>query len=74
MSQCLQPANDVITDLFEKEWHTETTVEPDDEGYAYFKGFYGDYTATVNGKEQIISAVKAIQTYPNGTKRIELQL
>ena len=47
-----KPAYYVFKNLFEKEWHTEAEVTTDEEGFALFKGFYGDYTAKieVNGK------------------------
>ncbi len=69
-----KPAYYVIKDLFEKEWHTEVSLETDEEGKAYFSGFYGDYTVIVDGKEYVINAVKSIQSYPDGTKKIEIEI
>ena len=47
-----KPAYYKIKELFEKRWHTEAEVVSDREGYAAFKGFYGEYDITVeNGGE-----------------------
>ncbi len=47
-----KPSYYTFKELFEKEWHTEAEVRTDGEGFALFKGFYGDYTVIVeaNGK------------------------
>ena len=50
------------------------SVETDSEGRAYFKGFYGDYSAVINGTEYTISAVKSMQKYPDGTGSIMIEL
>lgn len=42
-----KPAYYTFKNLFEKEWHTEEEVVTDAEGFALFKGFYGDYTVKV---------------------------
>ena len=36
--------------LVHEEWHTELELTTDAEGYVNFRGFYGDYTADVNGE------------------------
>ena len=36
--------------LFTEEWHTEEELVTDENGFASFRGFYGDYTADVEGK------------------------
>ena len=36
--------------LFNEEWHTEEELVTDEQGFVRFRGFYGDYTASV-GKE-----------------------
>ncbi len=69
-----KPAYFAIKDLFEKEWHTEAEVETDENGCAYFKGFYGNYVATVNGKEYEIRALKGLPTDGKCTKRIQIKL
>ena len=48
-----KPAYYTFKNLFEKEWHTETEVATDAEGFALFKGFYGEYEAIVevNGEK-----------------------
>lgn len=37
--------------LFCEEWHTDLTLTTDEEGFVSFRGFYGDYTALLDGKE-----------------------
>ena len=48
-----KPAYYTFKNLFEKEWHTEAEVSTDAEGFALFKGFYGEYDVTVevNGEK-----------------------
>ena len=36
--------------LFTEEWHTEAELTTDENGEITFRGFYGDYTAEMNGK------------------------
>lgn len=36
--------------LFTEEWHTEAELITDENGEITFRGFYGDYTAEMNGK------------------------
>ncbi len=69
-----KPAYYAIKELFEKEWHTETEIETDGEGRAYFKGFYGDYFAEIKGKKYDISTRKSMCGYVDGTKHIEVKL
>lgn len=47
-----KPAYYVIRDLFEKRWHTDTTVGANERGVAAFCGFYGKYDVEIvaNGK------------------------
>ena len=45
-----KPAYYVIKNLFEKEWHTEETLKTDENGKISFRGFFGDYEITVDGK------------------------
>ena len=40
-----------LKELFETRWHTELTLTTDENGYAEFRGFYGDYGLSVQGKE-----------------------
>ena len=37
--------------LFNEEWHTDLELTTDENGYVTFRGFYGDYTADIDGKE-----------------------
>ncbi len=39
-------AYDVLDRLINREWHTDVSLTTDENGYAYFEGFYGDYTLT----------------------------
>ena len=36
--------------LFTEEWHTAEELTTDENGFVFFRGFYGDYTAEVDGK------------------------
>ena len=45
-----KPAYFTIKNLFEKVWHTEEILLSDTTGNSHFRGFYGDYEITVNGK------------------------
>ncbi len=69
-----KPAYHVIKDLFTKEWHTEVTIETDDEGKAYFKGFYGDYDLDVNGTNTVIKALKTIREDTEYNKLIKVEV
>lgn len=48
-----KPAYHKIRELLEKRWHTETTLESDENGELSFRGFYGDYSIeiTADGKK-----------------------
>ncbi len=69
-----KPAYYAIKDLFEKEWHTQAELETDGEGKVYFKGFYGEYTLDIDGKEHIISAAKSGRKYADGTRLVEVTI
>lgn len=45
-----KPAYEVLDRLINEEWHTEAELVCDANGNADFRGFYGDYDVTVNGK------------------------
>lgn len=40
----------MLKSLFHDLWHTELELVSDEDGYVEFRGFYGDYTAEVNGQ------------------------
>ena len=40
----------MLKKLFGEIWHTDLEVATDEDGYAEFKGFYGNYEAELNGK------------------------
>lgn len=42
-----KPAYTMLRKLFQETWTTDTSVETDADGRATFRGFYGDYEATV---------------------------
>ena len=50
-----KPAYFKIRELFEKRWHTEETIETDENGVAYFRGFYGDYSVSIESKQEVKS-------------------
>jgi hypothetical protein len=50
-----KPAYFKIRELFEKRWHTEETIETDENGVAYFRGFYGDYSLSIDRKQEVKS-------------------
>ena len=39
-----------LYELFNKKWHTELELETDENGYIELRGFYGDYTAEIDGE------------------------
>lgn len=48
-----KPAFKAIKYMFNKEWHTETTVRANG-AFAEFRGFYGDYDITVNANGKTV--------------------
>lgn len=42
-------AADRLYELFNKRWHTDLELVTDADGYVSFRGFYGDYSAEVDG-------------------------
>lgn len=40
----------MLRKLITEEWHTEMELVTDEDGYADFRGFYGDYSVEVEGK------------------------
>jgi len=40
----------MLKKLFDEEWHTDLELITDADGYIEFKGFFGDYSALVNGR------------------------
>ncbi len=65
-----KPAYYTIKDLIEKEWHTQTEVVTDENGFAYFKGFYGDYTAKLENEEFTVKAYKKLPLDNEYNKKI----
>ena len=39
-----------LYELFNKKWHTELELETDENGYIGLRGFYGDYSAEIDGE------------------------
>ena len=37
--------------LFNETWHTDLELTTDKDGYAQFRGFFGEYAAQADGKE-----------------------
>jgi len=48
-----KPAFDVLDRLINHEWQTDVTLVTDENGYAYFEGFYGDYELTAAGHVEV---------------------
>ena len=46
-----KPAYDALHDLIRREWTTDVTVTTDGKGCASFRGYFGDYEATLDGKK-----------------------
>ena len=46
----VKPAYNEIKNLANKEWHTDTTVHTDENGFAFVEGFKGTYKASCNGQ------------------------
>ncbi len=67
-----KPSYYVVRDLFKKVWHTKTTVTTDENGKAYFKGFYGDYVAKIDDKSYTIGAKKGLWVDINNDKQITI--
>ena len=65
-----KPAYYTIKNLFEKVWHTEETLISDACGKVAFRGFYGEYAVTVDGKTY--SAVLAKNADNNISLEVDL--
>lgn len=48
----------MLKSLFHDIWHTELELTTDEDGFIEFRGFYGDYTAEVNGETVMFSICK----------------
>ncbi len=48
-----KPAYKVIHDLFHKEYRTDTEAQGDAEGFACFKGFYGNYALEITTPDRV---------------------
>ena len=55
-----KPAAIMLKKLFSEVWHTECETVTDGEGYARFRGFFGDYTAEFDGGEMKFSHPKSL--------------
>ncbi len=53
-----KPAYYTIKNLFEKIWHTESELMTNESGTTEFRGFYGLYEVTVNGKTHTVNLIK----------------
>lgn len=63
-----KPAYYTIKNLFEKVWHTEENLVTNEKGEAEFKGFFGEYEITVDGKKYSAEFSK------NGNREIIIEL
>ena len=53
-----QPAYEIVYNMFHKQYHTEFTAEADAIGTLSFRGFYGTYEISVNGRKEVVSFTK----------------
>ena len=67
-----KPAYYTIKRLFQKEWHTEECVTPDENGRAQFKGFYGKYDVEITACGKTVK--KEIDFCKNSKKEFELKI
>lgn len=63
-----KPAFYTIKNLFEKVWHTEEEIITNESGKATFRGFYGEYEITINGKKYNVNLGK------NSDKKIIIEV
>ncbi len=57
-----------LWELFNKKWHTDLELTTDCNGYVEFRGFYGDYTAELDGS----AASFGIHKYEDNCTEIEI--
>ncbi|MBQ3573816.1 MAG: hypothetical protein IJA16_04395, partial [Clostridia bacterium] len=67
-----KPAYYKIKELFEKRWHTEAEAVSDSDGYATFKGFYGEYDITVENDGEITHHTINLSKSNKGSFKISL--
>ena len=67
-----KPAYQVLYDLFHKKWHTDVTLETDEDGRCQLHGFYGKYALeiTASGKK----SEKEIEFSKKGPREIPVSL
>lgn len=58
-----------LWELFNKKWHTELTLTTDENGYAEFRGFYGDYTVEIDEA----TAVFGVHKFDDNVTEIEVE-
>ena len=58
----------MLSNLINKEWHTEYSAETDCNGCVELNGFFGNYSLVIDGKEYEIGLHK------NGKTELELLL
>ncbi len=67
-----KPAFYTVKNLFEKEWHTEETLETDASGNLSFNGFYGDYEIIIHVGDK--TETKTLSLTKNGDKEFQMIL
>lgn len=69
-----KPAYYKMKELFQKKWHTDAEVLTDENGTAYFRGFYGDYDAEIEVDGKVYK--KKISLSKNGidVRKIKIEL
>lgn len=67
-----KPAYQVLYDLFHKEWHTDVTLETDENGCCRLHGFYGEYALEIKADGKKIQ--RKIDFAKKGSGRIPVLL
>jgi GH35 family endo-1,4-beta-xylanase len=63
-----KPAFEALHSLIHKEWQTDVELTTDENGRAYFKGFYGDYEIALGNEAEVRRFYKENTGYYNVTK------
>ena len=67
-----KPSYQVLHDLFHKEWHTDVTLESDENGCCRLHGFYGKYTLEIKADGKKVQ--KEIDFAKKGSRQISVSL
>jgi hypothetical protein len=67
-----KPAYFKIKELLSERWHTEAELVTDENGYASFRGFYGDYAVNISIDEKECS--RSLKLSKNKENSFELSI